>query len=184
MSRPSPSLCAIRTLFRKLMADAELRIEPGSLRRLVQASREWDKVTKREFRRNLRAAALGSQKAAQASVLGPPPGGGRGSGTGLRAGLAAGVRTTIRSGRDTATGVKGEGVRVIASGSRLPDDKQAMVKAYMSKSWRHPVFGHRDRYVSQRGKDWFFRPMFAGQDRYRAAVVAAIKDAERHIANH
>lgn len=164
------------------MADADLRIEPGSLRRLIQASREWDKVTKREFRRGLREAALGSQRAAQASVRGPTPGNRRTSDGSVRAGLAGGVRTTIRSGRETATGVKGEGVRVIASGSRLPDDKQAMVKAYMSKSWRHPVFGHRDRYVSQRGKDWFFRPMFAGQDRYRAAVLKALKDAEQHIA--
>lgn len=165
------------------MSEIEGRIDPGSLRKLVQASRTWDKVSRREMRKGLRAAASLGAVAAQASVRGETPGGASaGASTGLRAGLARGVKVSIRTGRMGAGGiVTGEGVRVVAGSSALTDSKAPMVKAYMSKEWRHPVFGMSDTYVSQTGKDWFNRPLFSGRLAYQRAVVHAIEKASKAI---
>lgn len=54
-------------------ADLKIEIEPGSLRRLVQASRTWDKVARRDLRANLRAAADPAMAAVRAEVSGPTP---------------------------------------------------------------------------------------------------------------
>lgn len=167
--------------------EAGARIDPGSLRRLVQASRTWDKAARTEMRKGLRAAASVGAVAAKASVLGAPPAQRSISrrprvSRGLRAGLAAGVKVSIRTGRETASGVKGEGVRVVAAGNKLPADKQAMVKAYMAREFRHPVFGS-DRYVTQRGKNWFYGPLMRGRGEYQQAVVRAIEVGLEAIAN-
>lgn len=124
--------------------------------------------------------------AAQASVLGDPPGhtmrSVTGPSTGLRRNLAAGVKVSIRTGREAKDGtVKGEGVRVITTGSKLPEDKQPMVKAYMARKFRHPVYG-KDHWVEQQGKNWFYGPLMKGRDEYQRAVVNAIEEASKAIA--
>lgn len=102
--------------------------------------------------------------------------------TGLRRGLAGGVKVSIRTGRELADGtVKGEGVRVATTGSKLPDDKQPMVKAYMARTFRHPVYG-RDHWVEQHGKNWFYGPLMKGRDQYQRAIVEAIQEASKAIA--
>lgn len=171
------------------MTEMEARIEPGSLRRLVQASRTWDKVSRAEMRKGLRAAASKGAEAAQREVLGPPPARGAASmahrasrPSGLREGLAKGVKVAIRTGRESSSGVvSGEGVRVTTTGSRLAPDKEPMVKAYMAREFRHPVFG-RGTYVTQRGKNWFYGPLMAGREDYQREVVRAIEAAAQAIA--
>lgn len=165
--------------------DVVARIDPGSLRKLVQASRTWGKVSRAEMRKGLRAAAGEGAEAARREVLGPPPprlgGSGRIQSTGLRAGLARGVKVAIKSGRESKDGaVTGEGVRVSTTSSGLPEDKAPMVKAYMAKQFRHPVFGRQVR-VNQRGKNWFYDPLFRGRSRYQAAIVEAIEAASKAI---
>lgn len=165
--------------------EARAEIEPGSLRKLIQASRTWDAVSRREMRKGLRAAASQPAASARAEVLGPPPAQSgtalrRSRSTGLRAGLAGGVKVSIRTGREAGGTVKGEGVRVSTTSSKLDGDKAPMVKAYMAREFRHPVFG-RDTYVSQRGKNWFYRPLLRGRDEYQRAVVEAIQAASRAI---
>ena len=158
-------------------------IEAGSLRKLLQASRNWDAASRREMRAGLRAAAAKSTEASKASVLGPPPGGGAFSArtTGLRAALAAGVKVSIRSGREVGGVVKGEGVRVTTTGTRLGPDQQAMVKAYMAREFRHPVYGGRI-WVEQKGKNWFYGPLMAGREQYQREVVRAIQEAADAVA--
>lgn len=170
------------------MAEQEgVRIDPGSLRRLVQASRTWDAVSRREMRAKLRAAAMPALAAAKAEVLGAPPPrtgsspGGRTSRGKLRNGLAAGASLSIRTGREGASGVTGEGVRVTASPKKLDANRAPMLKAYMSGSFRHPVFG-TGTWVGQNGKNWFYRPLRADQRMYQAAIVAAINEASQAIA--
>lgn len=179
--------------------DVGARIDPGSLRKLVQASRTWDKVSRAEMRKGLRQSAAEAAAATQKEVLGPPPGGGiagRRSGPtwwmtakgvkkarGLRAGLAKGVKVSIQSGRMSKSGaVTGEGVRVATTASALPADQEAMVKAYMAKVFRHPVFG-KNEWADQLGKNWFFDPLFRGRDQYQRAIVAAIEAASKAIEN-
>ena len=160
----------------------DVRIDPGSLRKLIQASRTWDAVSRREMRAGLRTAASFGAESAKREVLGAPPGRAAAKfSTGLRTGLAGGVKVSIRSGRENKAGeVTGEGVRVSTTSSKLPADKAPMVKAYMSKQFRHPVFGH-NRYVTQKGKDWFYRPLFADRDRYKQAIVDAIEAAVKAL---
>lgn len=170
------------------MIEPDLRIEPGSLRKLVQASRTWDAVTKREFRAGLRAAASVGAAAAQAEVRGPVPGlrsnRRRADVGGLRSGLAAGVKVSIRTGRENSAGVvTGEGVRVTTTAARLPAGKEPMVKAYMAKEFRHPVFGNKRRWVQQKGKNWFYKPLFARRAEYQKTVIDAIEQAAKEIAS-
>lgn len=159
------------------------RLEPGSLRKLLQASKTWDVVSRREMRAGLRAAASRGADAAKREVLGPPPGNGQHNrSTGLRTGLAGGVKISIRSGREAADGtVKGEGVRVTTTGARLPSSQEPMVKAYMAKVFRHPVFGRRD-FVEQKGKNWFYGPLMRNREEYQRAIVEAIEAAAEAIA--
>lgn len=171
--------------------EAGARLEPGSLRRLVQASRTWDKSARAEMRKGLRLAASAGALAAKASVLGePPPQASRSISqrrrvtTGLRQGLASGVKVSIRTGRESSLGiVTGEGVRVSATGSKLAPERQPMVKAYMAREFRHPVFG-TDRYVSQRGKNWFYGPLMEGREEYQREVVRAIEAGLEAIARN
>jgi hypothetical protein len=180
--------------------EGRAEIEPGSLRRLVQASRTWDKASRAQMRKGLRLAASVGAEAAKREVMGPPPGpgtAGRRSGRswwidakgkkkarGLRAGLSAGVKVSIQTGRQSrSTGaVTGEGVRVATTDSRLPGDQSPMVKAYMARAFRHPVFGGPG-WADQRGKNWFYGPLMAGREEYKRAVVAAIEAAARAVAN-
>lgn len=140
------------------------------------------------MRQGLRAAAETASNASKSSVLGPPPGGGGSArpglrrSTGLRAGLAKGVKVSIRSGREAASGaVTGEGVRVIAGGNGLTPQQAPMLKAYMAASFRHPVFNHG--WVTQQGKNWFYRPLRQGRPQYQSAIVEAIETASRAVAN-
>ncbi len=153
-----------------------VELEPGSLRRLIQASRTWDAVSRREMRANLRAAANKAADAARNTVRGLPAK----KVTGLREMLADSLKVTISTGRETSSGVKGEGVRVIADKGRLPGEKQAMEKASMARSFRHPVFG-RPEWVEQSGHDWFYAPLRGGRDEYKEAIVQAIKTASKAI---
>jgi hypothetical protein len=166
------------------MSEEDARLSPGSLRKLVQASRTWDAVSRREMRAGLRAAASRGADDAKSQVLGPPPGRATGPrrSTGLRTGLAAGVKVSIRTGREAKDGnVTGEGVRVTTTSTRLDSEKAPMVKAYMARSFRHPVFG-RSVYVDQPGKDWFYGPLRAGRDEYQKAIVDAVNKAAEAIA--
>ena len=168
------------------MAEGEgAELSPGSLRKLVQASRTWDAVTRREMRSGLRAAASRGADAAKSEVLGPPPGRGVGRrSSGLRTGLASGVKVSIRTGREAKDGsVTGEGVRVTTTSARLDADQAPMVKAYMARTFRHPVFG-RKVYVDQKGKDWFYGPLRAGRDEYKQAIADAVNKASDAIARN
>jgi hypothetical protein len=112
--------------------------------------------------------------------MGPPPDKGRTRNpptTGHRSRQSAGVKISIPSGRESKDGtVTGEGVRITTTDAKLPDSKSPMVKAYMARSFRHPVFG-TDKYVSQRGKDWFFGPILKDADQFESAVARAVQAA-------
>ncbi|MHA7275367.1 hypothetical protein ACX80O_02370 [Arthrobacter sp. Hz1] len=183
--------------------EVRVELDPGSLRKLVLASRTWDKVARRELRQNLRAAAQPAVDAVQREVLGtlPPKADQRRQGarrrgsavTGtynrnrgeVRAALAAGVKTAIRTGRvSQKTGdVTGEGVRITAAKSKLPVEKQPMLYLYGRATFRHPVFGDREVWVNQHGKPWFYKPLRRYRAQYQRAVVEAIDKASKEIGN-
>lgn len=84
---------------------------------------------------------------------------------GLRAAIAAGVYTKIDYGNPN--------IRIVVQAS-LPAD-QAKLPRYLNdpKGWRHPVFGNRDAWVTQRGKPYFEPPIL----RQRTAIVAELVKA-------
>lgn len=90
--------------------------------------------------------------------------------------------------RKVAQGVKlvqiEDGVRVITT---MPDEAQAIIPRGLDgvKGWRHPVFGHRDRWVRQhQGTDsWFLETMRSGHEPLRNRLVRNINDAADDIAD-
>lgn len=193
--------------------EVKIELEPGSLRRLVQASRTWDKVARRDLRNNLRSAADGAISAVRAEVLGPtPPKADQRSARQIRRGaafarlgvgsnqertstararnrnlirpaLAAGVKASVRTGRvSKKTGdVSGEGIRIEATGKRLPPGSEPMLYLYGRDKFRHPVFGDTETWVNQRGKAWFYRPISKQRNTFKQAVVDVIDSAAREI---
>lgn len=90
--------------------------------------------------------------------------------------------------RKVAQGVKlkqiEDGVLVITT---MPDEAQAIIPRGLDgvKGWRHPVFGHRDRWVRQhQGTDsWFLETMRSGHEPLRNRLVNNINDAADEIAD-
>lgn len=157
-----------------------VEIEPGSLRKLLAASKTWDAASRRAMRANLRVPAEKAANEAKERVRGLPAT----KITGLREQLADGVKVKITGGRVGKNGVTGEGVRVVAGRNALPPNKQAMAAASMAKSFRHPVFGSSDSvtpWVTQEGHNWFYEPLRGNAEEYRAAIVAAIKEASTAV---
>ncbi|MEW9874036.1 hypothetical protein [Arthrobacter sp. HS15c] len=183
--------------------EIDIQIEPGSLRRLVQASRTWDKVARRDLRANLRAAADPAMADVRAEVQGPtPPKADQRSAREIRRGksirtsaararnrnivrqaLASGVRSSIKTGRvSKKTGdVSGEGIRIEATKKKLPAGQEPMLYLYGRDKFRHPVFGDTETWVNQRGKPWFYRPISKHRNTFKQAVVDVIDAAAREI---
>ena len=188
--------------------EVKIEIDPGSLRRLVQASRTWDKVARRDLRVNLRSAAGPAIASIKSEVTGPtPPKADQRSARQIRRGLnsgrnqpvtsaarsrnrnvvrpalAAGVSAAIRTGRvSKKTGdVSGEGIRITGTAKKLPMDQKPMLYLYGRDRFRHPVFGDTDTWVNQRGKAWFYRPIATHRNSFKQAVVDVIDAAAREI---
>jgi hypothetical protein len=85
------------------------------------------------------------------------------------------VRTSFAS-----SGVR---VQIDSLGQRLPAGKGSLpFHADSAKGWRHPVFGHEDRWVRQYGKpEWFERPIADNARGFRAAAQRAIDETGRHL---
>jgi hypothetical protein len=78
---------------------------------------------------------------------------------------------------------KSAGVKVRARKSGLPRDfANAPKRLNRDGGWRHPVFGNREAWVSQRGAPgWFDDPMQQRKAEFRAAVERAVRDMATRI---
>lgn len=124
---------------------------------------------KKQLRKELRAAAQKGAKKSKAEVMKPPLSRGRGRSTGLRRGLAQGIKVQIAA----STGSR-VGVFVKSTGAGLDADRKQLVRRWDSdKPFRHPVFGNRDRWVTQRGRP-YFRKILRGE---RSEIEKAVRDA-------
>jgi hypothetical protein len=145
----------------------EIRLDPASFGRLMRAARAYDAELAKAVRKRLRVAANEGVKDVKQRLLSRP----FHTDAGLAAGLAAGTRVSIK------TGIKTGGVSIVTTGSRLPAGKQAMVRAYDKPSFRHPVFGNRDVWVTQAGRPYFGAVLDERKPAMRAAVEQALADA-------
>lgn len=102
--------------------------------------------------------------------------GGRGHAHGLRATIAAGVKVQIRHGNEPDLKIV---VRPNLPGS------QARLPRYLNRDagWRHPVYGHRDRWVKQTGREYFENTIVRHQHQIAAEVVQALDDTAKTIAS-
>ena len=73
----------------------------------------------------------------------------------------AGAKVSFRDAIASATSLKivagttRQGISVVTDASKMPENIRAMAKAWNKKSFRHPVFGNRDRWVNQDGRPYF-----------------------------
>jgi hypothetical protein len=100
---------------------------------------------------------------------------GRGKSHGLRSTIAAGVRVEVRYG-DQAD------LKIVVR-PNLPASQRRLPRHLNKRSgWRHPVYGHRDRWVRQVGGEYFETTIRARQMGIAADLVDALDEAAKTIA--
>lgn len=102
------------------------------------------------------------------------PGDGGSEPTGFRARLAAA----------TGTEPLGNGVRFRVDGATVGErgHRLAMLSdTELAPRWRHPVFGNREAWVTQRGQPWFFSSIRPEEPRFRRGVETAMDKTARRI---
>ena len=140
---------------------------------LAAKLRDADPKLKRELRRNFKDAAEPVLGDVEQSILLMPS---HHDGT-LRRDVAKTVvaRTSFSSG-----GVR---VQIDSLGQRMPAGKESLpFHADSAKGWRHPVYGHEDRWVRQYGKpEWFERPIADNAREFQAAGQRALDETQRKL---
>lgn len=92
----------------------------------------------------------------------------------------AGLRDTVA--RATKLELTNRGVRIVVRGSALPDDQRSLPRHLDSeKGWRHPVFGNREEWVTQRGTPWFAVTIQKKARTFRKAVLDAMEETKRGL---
>lgn len=157
-----------------MAGELSIHLDGPELQRLLKAFAEQDRKVMLATKRAIRDAAKPAAEDVKRTVL-SAPGSGR---TGLRAGIAAGVGIRINQG-----GSKGASVRIVATPNRLPANRAPMVKAFNQKSFRHPVFGNRFRWVRQEGRPYFGDVIYAHRGAIRTAIVRAVEQAQTDLRN-
>jgi hypothetical protein len=129
----------------------ELEFKVGGRRQFNDAARALGRVERsipRDVDKLISKTQKANAKEAAAKVLAQPASGEHGS-TGLRKDVAKGVGTMPIDG----------GTRVYTS---MPEENEAIIPLGLDtdKGWRHPVFGNRNEWVTQRGDfSWFMETM-------------------------
>jgi hypothetical protein len=92
----------------------------------------------------------------------------------------AGLRHTIASA--TRLQITAKGVRFVTNSDRLPPDQRSLPRHLDSaRGWRHPVFGNRSEWVTQKGGPWFAHTIMKGAPRFRAKIIKAMDETVREI---
>lgn len=142
----------------------------AKLRARLKAAGE--KGLTRELNRQLKAATEPVMQAQRAAARALPAHGNKH--TGLRTTLAANVKARVRS----STRRLG-----VSTTTTVPGTKR-LAKHTNQKSWRHPVYGNRNAWVSQSlDPDWFYKAGLSKRAEARELVRRAIANVARQIAN-
>lgn len=98
----------------------------------------------------------------------------RRGGHGLRSYVASAIKAKV-----SYSGYK-LGARITVDPAALPQSQRKLPRALNSpRGWRHPTWGHRDRWVSQTGEPYFDRPIERHATRVRVRVGKVIDEALR-----
>lgn len=161
-------------------APFQLRTETHQgLAALVRALREEEdgKQLRKELARNMREALKPGASMAKSAAMSIPAAGAGGS-PGLRSAIAKKIRPEVK------LGGRWSGARIKAFKTPgLRGFANAPKRTNRAGGWRHPVFGDRETWVTQHGKEkWFDRALEGHANQYRDAVLQAMDDMARRIA--
>lgn len=97
-------------------------------------------------------------------------------GYGLRETTARSIKSRVSySGRKV-------GARIYVDSSVFPQSQRRLPRSLNSpRGWRHPVWGHRDRWVAQKGEEYFDDPIRDHRGAVRKAVYMAVDDTMRKL---
>lgn len=135
------------------------------------------KALRRDLLRELRDAARPLVPELQSAVRALPDASPAEAVPSLREAVASQITVGARlSGRST-------GVKVTVGTKKDPRGfKFAARKLNRRSGWKHPVFGNRDVWVTQTGREWFEPTILAKREQVRGAVVTAIESMAQRIA--
>lgn len=115
----------------------------------ARRARVVDKRILTSLRKEIKVLGSGMLDASKAELRQPPYGDNPDITAGSREAIAAGLRTQLSLGKNTA------GVRLIAAPNRLDAKHRGFLAAYNKSTIRHPVFGNRGVFVTQKGRPYF-----------------------------
>jgi hypothetical protein len=158
---------------------AELSIDQRSLVRAArQIRQEADgKELRKQLLRHTKAALDPAAQQVRGAILAMPSSGDPRKGPPLRQAIAAKVKVQVRlSGRTPGASIK---VQKIKGARGFPN---APKRTNRRAGWRHPVWGHG--WAHQTGKPgWFDDTLKKNRDDYRKAVLSAVDEMSRQMAN-
>lgn len=143
----------------------------------AQLRRAGDGRVKKQFARNLRAAAAPMVPLVRASIAAIPAKGP--ASTGLRQRMQRATRLSVKTVGRSAS------VSVMVDPKKMPDGQKSLPQ-YMEGAegharWRHPVFGDPDKWVQQPSHPYFFRVVNRLGGMSRVAVAKVIADITRDL---
>jgi gas vesicle protein len=148
---------------------------------LVRALRaeEDGKELRKDLAKNMREALKPGAQQAKSSIMAMPSGGIMPTAPALRSSIARKIRPEVK------LGGRWSGARVKAFKTKnIRNFPNAPKRTNRAAGWRHPVFGNRDQWVTQRGKvEWFDRAFQGHEGIYKAAVEQAMEDMAQRIAS-
>ena len=84
--------------------------------------------------------------------------------------------------RIAANAKRSVGIEIVASGSGLDDKRKILVKRWnRKKGFRHPVYGNRENWVAQEGRQYFGKVIIEHRKDARVHVLAAMREAEKSL---
>lgn len=159
----------------------DLRATHEGLDALVRAIRaeEDGKALRKDLAKSMREALKPGAAEAKSGIMSMSSAGLRSGGPALRSSIAKKIRPEVK------LGGRWSGARVKAFKTKnVRNFPNAPKRTNRASGWRHPVFGNREVWVQQRGKvDWFDRAFQGREGVYKQAVLDAMEDMARRIAN-
>ncbi|MDX2705800.1 hypothetical protein PV350_23490 [Streptomyces sp. PA03-6a] len=161
-------------------ASLSLEIAPQNLRNISRAlaSEADGKELRKELTRNMREALKPGAADAKSGIMSMPSSTAHGA-PGLRSAIARKIRPEARiSGKFPGAKVKAfktPNVRGFANAAK---------RTNRASGWRHPVYGNREIWIHQTGKNkWFDRAFEGRENDYRRAVQTALADMVNRVAS-
>lgn len=161
------------------MVAVELTVDQRAIGvvRDAMAAEADGKALRRDLLREMRAAGRPLVPTLQSAVRALPDVSPATSEPGLRDAVAQQITVGARlSGRST-------GLKVTVGTKRDPRGfRFAGRRLNKTKGWRHPVYGNRENWVQQTGREWFEPTILARRDEVARAVMDAVEAMARRIA--